>query len=113
MLLGPIDFSSNEIVKRIELCFSSFKGQSVPFPQPSLRYQQTLGSSALVRPLVPLSSDLQAQPLDHDPAKGGIWGVCFISALRNRDIICEIKCGDPHSKLKSFHMVIAALYLFI
>lgn len=34
-LLGPIDFSSNEIVKRIELCLSSFKGQSMPFPQSS------------------------------------------------------------------------------
>lgn len=54
-LLGPTDFPSNEIVKRIELSLSCVKGQSVPFPQSS---RETL------------SSDLRPRPLDRNPTEG-------------------------------------------
>lgn len=86
MLLGPIDFSSNEIVKRIELCLSRCEGRSAPSSQPP-----RVASEALPRVCQAPSLFLRTW--------GETWGTCFIIGLSIGDIICEIKRGDPGSNI--------------
>ena len=107
VLLGPIDFSCNEIVKGIELCFSSFKEQPVTFPQPS---SQSSGCSfpVLWSRSSLFSCELLARPLECPPAAGRPWGVCFMNAPGTGDIACQMKRGALGSNMvKDFKMATA------
>lgn len=77
--LGPVDVPSRHC-KGPERCLCSRKGQPVPSPQP-----RGPGPS-------PLPSGL-ARPLDRNPGRGEGWGLCFRTAFRTGDAVCEVKCG--------------------
>lgn len=74
MLLGPIDFPSNEIVKGIEFCLTSLKDNLCPFPRPRV-------ISANVRLLVFSPSDILLFLLEQNFHEGEAWRVSYPNTL--------------------------------